>query len=227
MTPRSFVRRGCGGHPLRVRWLGLPAAGVLLLTGCGDGSSDARQGAPPDSTTPAAPATARITLERPADGTRLEAREAPDGTLRAGTRLRGRSQPGSRVFLSASCRPARCEGRATAGADGRWDVRLTLVATKTARTGSPRASSGTGPGRTLPRDVLVIGDSLATGMAEPLRAALPGWRVRVDARIGRPLAEGMRILAEQRDPPAIIAFSLFTNDDPRTTAALERAGTRA
>jgi hypothetical protein len=71
--------------------------------------------------------------------------------------------------------------------------------------------------------VLVIGDSLATGMADPLRATLPGWRVRVDARIGRPLAEGMQILAAQRDPPAIIAFSLFTNDDPRATAALERA----
>jgi hypothetical protein len=79
------------------------------------------------------------------------------------------------------------------------------------------------PNRTLPRDVLVIGDSLAIGMTEPLRAALPGWRVRVDARIGRPLAEGMQILAAQRDPPAIIAFSLFTNDDPRATDALERA----
>jgi lysophospholipase L1-like esterase len=77
--------------------------------------------------------------------------------------------------------------------------------------------------RALPHDVLVIGDSLAIGMEDSLRAALPGWRVRSDARIGRPLAEGMRILAGQHDVPAIIALSLFTNDDPRATAALAQA----
>jgi hypothetical protein len=33
----------------------------------------------------------------------------------------------------------------------------------------------------------------------------------------------MRILAAQRDAPAIIAISLFTNDDPSATAALEQA----
>lgn len=71
--------------------------------------------------------------------------------------------------------------------------------------------------------MLVIGDSLAVGMESSLRAALPGWTVRVDARTGRPLAEGMRILAAQRDSPAIIAFSLFTNDSPGATAALEQA----
>ena len=75
----------------------------------------------------------------------------------------------------------------------------------------------------LPHEVLVIGDSLAIGMADALRAALPGWQVRVDARIGRPLAEGMRILAAQRDAPAIVAISLFTNDDPRATTQLARA----
>jgi lysophospholipase L1-like esterase len=71
--------------------------------------------------------------------------------------------------------------------------------------------------------VLVIGDSLAVGMQDALRAALPGWRVRVDARIGRPLAEGMRVLGAQRDVPAILAMSLFTNDDPGATQALEQA----
>ncbi len=71
--------------------------------------------------------------------------------------------------------------------------------------------------------MLVIGDSLAMGMAEPLRAALPGWRVRTDARIGRPLAEGLRILGRRPSPPAILAFSLFTNDDPHNTPALEAA----
>ena len=70
--------------------------------------------------------------------------------------------------------------------------------------------------------MLVIGDSLAVGMEQSLRAALPGWRVEVTARIGRPLAEGMGILA-QRDAPAILALSLFTNDDPNTVAQLADA----
>ena len=47
----------------------------------------------------------------------------------------------------------------------------------------------------LPHDVLVIGDSLAVGMADTLRASLPGWRVSVEAKISRPLATGMQILA--------------------------------
>lgn len=77
--------------------------------------------------------------------------------------------------------------------------------------------------RSLPRDVLVIGDSLALGIEQPLKAALAGWRVRLDGRIGRPLAEGMSILRRQPSPPAILAFSLFTNDGPRNTPALEAA----
>ncbi|HTN25550.1 MAG TPA: hypothetical protein VL120_16290 [Solirubrobacteraceae bacterium] len=95
-----------------------------------------------------------------------------------------------------------------------------------ARRRLPPASAGTGavPLRpALPHEVLVIGDSLAVGMEAPLRAALPGWRVTVDGLISRPLAEGMRILAAQPSAPAILAFSLFTNDDPRGAARLEAA----
>ena len=79
------------------------------------------------------------------------------------------------------------------------------------------------PRRRLPRDVLVIGDSLALGIEQPLKAALSGWRVRLDGRIGRPLAEGMSIRRRESAPPAVLAFSLFTNDDPRNTRALEAA----
>jgi hypothetical protein len=75
----------------------------------------------------------------------------------------------------------------------------------------------------LQRDVLLIGDSLAVGMADALQEALPRWRVRVDAKISRPLAEGMRVFGSERQAPAIVAFSLFTNDDPRSTGALESA----
>ncbi|HEY1540389.1 MAG TPA: hypothetical protein VGF63_13380 [Solirubrobacteraceae bacterium] len=107
---------------------------------------------------------------------------------------------------------------------------LELVAAPRARTAggvSPARSRAAAPPppppRSLPHDVLVIGDSLAVGMEDALRAALPGWRVTFDARTGRPLAEGMRILAAQHDAPAIVAFSLFTNDEPGSTAALEQA----
>jgi hypothetical protein len=79
------------------------------------------------------------------------------------------------------------------------------------------------PTRDGPREVLVVGDSLADEMAPYLPAALPGWKVRVDAEWGRPLADGMRILGEQHRLPAILAISLFTNDHPRDTGALEIA----
>jgi len=77
--------------------------------------------------------------------------------------------------------------------------------------------------RALPRDVLVIGDSLAVGFGPALKEELQGWRVRIDARVGRPLREGMRILARQRKAPAILAFSLFTNNSPREVGELETA----
>lgn len=82
------------------------------------------------------------------------------------------------------------------------------------------------PPRAGERAVLVVGDSLAEGMAAALRAALPGWRVRIDALTGRALAAGMRILAAEAAPPAILAISLFTNDHPLNTRAL-RAAVRA
>ena len=71
--------------------------------------------------------------------------------------------------------------------------------------------------------MLVVGDSLAEERADLLPAELPGWRVRTDAEWGRPLAAGMRILADEPAPPAILAISLFTNDDPRNVEALEAA----
>jgi len=247
---------------------------AALAAGCGGGSSDA----PPTrsvATLPdpaAAAAAARIVIAKPADGTRLEAREAQGGLLRVRAKLSGGARAGTTVHLSASCEPRRCKARAKAGAAGRWNVAMTLTTTPAARfvtvdaraaadeaapvsavttvelsrAGPAGARGAAGAGtrprpsrraqvatrtrraatipapRSLPHDVLVIGDSLAVGMEDAMRAALPGWRVRTDARIGRPLAEGMRHLAAQR-APAIVALSLFTNDDPGNTAALARA----
>jgi hypothetical protein len=96
-------------------------------------------------------------------------------------------------------------------------------ANATPRPTGPASGRSAPPIPTLPHEVLVIGDSLAVGMADGLRAALPGWRVSIDAKTSRPLREGVRILGTQSQAPAILAFSLFTNDDPRATSALEAA----
>jgi hypothetical protein len=80
-----------------------------------------------------------------------------------------------------------------------------------------------------PRTMIVIGDSLAVGMAGYLRGDLPGWDVAIDGRTGRPLGEGMQLLSEaplptgSRGAHAILAFSLFTNDTPANVDALDAA----
>jgi lysophospholipase L1-like esterase len=121
---------------------------------------------------------------------------------------RARSAGGGGTARSRSAGGGRTAGSRAAGG-------------RTAR--SRAAAPPPSPPRSLPHDVLVIGDSLAVGMQDALRAALPGWHVTFDARTGRPLAEGMRVLAAQHAAPAIVAFSLFTNDAPGSTAALEQA----
>jgi hypothetical protein len=97
----------------------------------------------------------------------------------------------------------------------------------TARPSGPASRGGTPPpppaAAALPHEVLVLGDSLAVGMAPALRAALPGWSVRIDAKTSRPLRVGLGLLAADPQPPAILAFSLFTNDDPRSSSALAAA----
>src|SRR5215217_3550918 len=83
----------------------------------------------------------------------------------------------------------------------------------------PPPASNTG------RTVIMIGDSLAQGTEPYLAGQLGGWSVATDARRGRPLAEGMQVLARTQVPggPLILAFSLFTNDAPTNVAALESA----
>jgi hypothetical protein len=77
--------------------------------------------------------------------------------------------------------------------------------------------------------LVMIGDSLAIGTAAPLAADLHDWDVKADARVGRPLAEGMDILAgatlpsEASGARTLLAFSLYTNDAPVDAARLEAA----
>lgn len=219
-------------------------AGLGALAGCGDGAAAIRFDAPADGARVAATRTgsgalrARVRVRgraRPASMVHLTAACRPQpcrAAVRAGAGgrwaatlvLRARSSarfvtidagarrdvlaPGSTVVTVELTAPARARRPRSAGVARR------------ARRGARAGAAGT---RSLPRAVLVIGDSLAKGIEAPLRAQLAGWSVAVDAEIGRPLAEGMRILGAQRSPPAILAFSLFTNDDPRATAALRDA----
>lgn len=154
-----------------------------------------------------------------------QATAAADG--RWGVTLRLRTARGS-AFVTIDANAQR-----DVVAAGSAVATVELVGPRARRAPGPGSASGSGsagrpaddpaPRRRLPRDVLVIGDSLALGIEQPLKAALSGWRVRLDGRIGRPLAEGMSILSRESAPPAVLAFSLFTNDHPRNTRALEAA----
>jgi hypothetical protein len=85
--------------------------------------------------------------------------------------------------------------------------------------------------------LLVIGDSLSVATAPILPRLLPGWTVYTDGVGGRPTAVGMAELANTNVPPdgsTVLAFSLFTNDDPThpevlrdaVQTSLDRAGPR-
>jgi hypothetical protein len=77
--------------------------------------------------------------------------------------------------------------------------------------------------------LILVGDSLAVGIRSALPAQLPGWQVTVDGRVSRPLAEGMSVLAATpvpSDGSAVLAISLFTNDDPTHTSQLQAAVSR-
>lgn len=95
------------------------------------------------------------------------------------------------------------------------------------------ATGGTTAPYSGPRTMIVIGDSLAVGMAPTLRGLLPEWEIPVDGRTGRPLSEGMEILAETPRPTGargertLLAFSLGTNDGPGSADALEAAVRRS
>ena len=88
-----------------------------------------------------------------------------------------------------------------------------LIAIAALLLGAPAADALTE--RALSKRAFVNGDSLAVGMQPYLNQFLPGWTISVDARIGRPLAEGMSRLAAgaAQSKQTVYAFSLFTNDD--------------
>lgn len=76
----------------------------------------------------------------------------------------------------------------------------------------------TGSQASAPRSgrVFVVGDSLTVGTEPWLRGDLQrrGWHLTgVDARIGRPVAEGLAVLrADRKDLPGTVVVALGTND---------------
>lgn len=84
-------------------------------------------------------------------------------------------------------------------------------------------------GQTVPShsgftSVYFIGDSLTAGIVNIAPAYFPGWKVGINGLGGRPLKDGMGILAATKLPPrTILAMGLFTNDLPTHIAALKSA----
>jgi lysophospholipase L1-like esterase len=69
--------------------------------------------------------------------------------------------------------------------------------------------------------VLVVGDSLEVGTGPYLRGELTGTEVAVDARIGRPSGEGVRVLGQRLRPGyRVVVFDLGVNDNPSQPGAL-------
>ena len=148
----------------------------------------------------------------------------------------GRWRTRMRLTTRAAGAPSPCASRTgractpSARARVRVALRRSALAAPAAPPVPPAAVGGAGrpPSGTRPA-LVVVGDSLAIGTAGSLAADLPEFDVRTDARVGRPLAEGMDVLAGTTLPwqldgrRTILAFSLFTNDDPVDAPALEAA----
>lgn len=192
-----------------------------------------------------APATVRLRITTPAPGAYIDAHPHVS-SLAAGLVIRGRAQRGATVELRSRCELNTCRTFAVADREGRFKARMDVVLPRGRQNIRIRALYPGGEqdyARSYPLllpayaayppyvddapapQLAMIGDSLAVGTDAPLRANLYGWKVTTDGRVSRPLAEGMALLDATPLPsrPLALAFSLFTNDDPRAVDALEAA----
>jgi hypothetical protein len=196
---------------------------------------------------------APIAVAAPVDGGVLPGFRVDRRRLRASVELVGTAQPGSLLSVVGACGSVDCEGLTYADRAGRWRTVLDLTTPRARRRIAVRVSywpngavGSVGRTRvrlavTAPppvtatfspalapdatrRPLLLVGDSLGIGAARALIDALPEWSVAVDAAVGRRLDEGMGVFgAAQLSSQTVAAFSLFTNDDPDSLDALERA----
>jgi hypothetical protein len=96
------------------------------------------------------------------------------------------------------------------------------AATSAAAAPEPRPQPA--PAQSLaPSRIALVGDSLAVGIQAPLTNVLSGWSLTTNARVGRPLAEGMGIVRGMSERPPVLAISLFTNDAPGAVSTLRAA----
>jgi hypothetical protein len=139
---------------------------------------------------------------------RLEGPRAPRGSAARGSRKSGRS-----AGSGGSASPAdRVDGVPVPPPPA------TLPDSTDPLPGATPGSAGGGAS-----SLLLVGDSLAVGIQPLLPGQLPGWTVLTDAREDRTLSEGMARWRVERGDEAVDAFSLFTNDSPRSLTALEAA----
>jgi hypothetical protein len=214
------------------------AIACCLLAGCGGSEQDGKTGSrdAPEQQPTAPVEAAGPTITSPSNG---DVVNVVDGV--AIVFVKGRAAAGETLRVRAEQCGPNCEEEVRAGSDGSWSARVvaqagrapSLLITATQLTGGARPASvklrlrkqgagGMQPTASGPDRLLVIGDSLAIGMKPYLGRSA----VSVDARIGRPLAEGMRVLSQTElsgDSSVALAISLFTNDDPANIAPLGRA----
>ena len=88
---------------------------------------------------------------------------------------------------------------------------------------APASSSPSAASNLAPSRMVLVGDSLAVGIQSPLTNALSGWSLSTNARVGRPLAEGMSVVRGMSERPPVLAVSLFTNDAPGAVESLRAA----
>jgi hypothetical protein len=164
--------------------------------------------------------TAKLRLRLPAHSRRL--------TVKADYAVTPGTATGAQVSLAIHAvkpprRPERTRSEQTPAQPTTTDEQPQATATSpTTPAPTPAPSQG-------PRTLVLVGDSLAVGVRSLLPAALPGWSVQVLGRVGRPLAEGIGVIdglsldAQSPRSRPVLAVSLFTNDDPTHTAALQAA----
>jgi lysophospholipase L1-like esterase len=162
----------------------------------------------------------------------------------------GKATAQTTVLLDGGCTKTGCQSLALAGDDGRWKGEVRVAGAKATLSVSTADSEPldtvnvrvkaapepkipdlpalpqkipTAP--PAPDRVYLVGDSLAVGIEGLLPQLLAGKQVQTNALVGRPLADGMRIIAglDLTSEPTVLAVSLFTNDAPTAVPALETA----
>ena len=137
-------------------------------------------------------------------------------------RVRLIAQTGAQVALSlARLEPPGSGSRAVARRTGR-PSHTTAAPAATSAAAAP-ATAPAPAQRLAPSRMALVGDSLAVGIQAPLTNVLSGWALTTNARVGRPLAEGMGIVRGMSERPPVLAISLFTNDAPGAVSTLRAA----